>query len=98
MKLKTIFACLTLTLLTAVVALTTPLIAQQPPEITPLGSTIVTEEDNKILARVVSQEGIPTSPELKSVLDQSVELKSFGADYKPITRSRKRFPADSFRL
>jgi pimeloyl-ACP methyl ester carboxylesterase len=83
MKLKTIFACLTLTLLTAVIALTTPLIAQQPPETTPLGpplgSTIVTEEDNKILARVVSQEGIPTSPELKSVLDQSVELKSFGA-------------------
>jgi pimeloyl-ACP methyl ester carboxylesterase len=56
---------------------TTPLIAQQPPGIIP--SARVTEEDNKILARVVSQEGIPASQELKSLLDRSVELKNFGA-------------------
>jgi pimeloyl-ACP methyl ester carboxylesterase len=79
MKIKTILACFTLTLLTVLLTLTTPLMAQQPPGITPDTPTIVTEEDNKILARVVSQEGIPTSPELNSVLDQTVNLKDFGA-------------------
>lgn len=69
--------------------LMTPLIAQQPPEIvTPV---TVTEEDNKILARVISQEGIPASQDLKSLLDRSVKLKNFGviAFREPLKSSSK---------
>ncbi|MFB2768987.1 alpha/beta fold hydrolase [Pelatocladus sp. BLCC-F211] len=73
MKLKTVFACLILALLTLLGTLAIPVIAQQP------APAVVTEKDNQILARVVSQEGIPTSPELQSVLNRSVELKGFGA-------------------
>jgi pimeloyl-ACP methyl ester carboxylesterase len=76
---KTVLACLTLALLTVLVILTTPLMAQQPEPFNPPSPAPVSEEDNKILARVVSQEGIPASDELQSLLDKSVELQGFGA-------------------
>ncbi|NJN09558.1 MAG: alpha/beta hydrolase [Richelia sp. RM2_1_2] len=93
MKIKTILTCVTLTVLSVLMTVVTPVMAQQPPDIDIPGATsIVTEEDNQILARVTSQEGIPTSPELKSVLNQTVELKDFGniAFRSPLKSSSKK--------
>ncbi|MEM1395748.1 MAG: hypothetical protein AAGG00_21170 [Cyanobacteria bacterium P01_H01_bin.150] len=63
--------------MTAIFIVTTPLLAQEfDQKFFP--TSITTEEDNQILAKVTSREGIPTSPELKSRLNQFVKLEDFG--------------------
>ncbi|MCJ8281860.1 MAG: hypothetical protein MJK14_18890, partial [Rivularia sp. ALOHA_DT_140] len=91
MKFKTAIACLTIGLLTSLLIVTTPLFAQEsPPSF--LANPVVSEQDNQILARVTSQEGIPTSPELKSQVDEIVELEGFGsiAYRKPLKSSSEK--------
>lgn len=94
MKPKTAIACLTIAFVTALLIVTTPLLAQESDR-NFFSSPVVSEEDNQVLARVTSQEGIPTSPELKSQLDEFAELEGFGsiALRKPLeSSSRKATP------
>jgi pimeloyl-ACP methyl ester carboxylesterase len=79
MKSKTAIAWLTITFLTAVLIMITPVLAQQPPQVPSPSEIVISEQDNQLLAKVTSQEGIPTSPELQSQLNQLVELKGFGS-------------------
>ncbi|MEO1183435.1 MAG: alpha/beta hydrolase [Cyanobacteria bacterium J06636_27] len=78
MKIKTAIACLAIALFTVLLIVNTPLLAQDNGQ-SVFSNPIVSEEDNLLLARVISQEGIPTSPELKSQLNQFVELEDFGS-------------------
>jgi pimeloyl-ACP methyl ester carboxylesterase len=71
MKLRTTVTSLSIL---AIFSLATPLFGQeQAPSPKP-----ISDQDAKVLARVSSQEGIPTSPELRSQLNRSVELGEFG--------------------
>ncbi|MEM6752248.1 MAG: alpha/beta fold hydrolase [Cyanobacteria bacterium P01_C01_bin.38] len=74
--------------MSALLAITTPLLAQEsiPSFFT---NPALSEEDNQILAKVTSQEGMPTSPELRSQVDEFVELEGFGsiAYRKPLKSS-----------
>jgi pimeloyl-ACP methyl ester carboxylesterase len=70
-------ALASLSILTVMLSLSTPLLGQgQPPP--GMSQKPIGDEDAKVLARVTSQEGIPASPELQSQLDRSVELGEFG--------------------
>lgn len=79
MKSKTVLTLFAIALVSLVTLFSIPVIAQQPPELLFPGQKNVTPQDNQILARVISQEGIPSSPELRSQLDKIVELPDFGA-------------------
>jgi hypothetical protein len=64
-------------ILVALLGLTYPMIAQeQQPRAT--SQPLMRNEEDALLARVASQEGVPTSPELKSRLDRAVTLGEFG--------------------
>ncbi|MEM7579292.1 MAG: alpha/beta hydrolase [Cyanobacteria bacterium P01_A01_bin.80] len=78
MKIRTAIACLIVGIVTALLIVTTPLLAQEFDQ-NFFPTSVLSEEDNQILARVTSREGIPTSPELKSQLNQFVELDNFGS-------------------
>lgn len=78
MKSKTTIAWLTIALITTLLIITTPLFAQETDR-NFFPRRVVSEEDNQLLARVTSQEGIPTSSELKSQLNQFAELEGFGS-------------------
>jgi pimeloyl-ACP methyl ester carboxylesterase len=94
MKLKTIITSFPIALVIAFVIIVTPIMAQQPMQFDPISQTqrLASEEDNKILARITSQEGIPSSPQLKSQLNEFVELEGF--DYiafrSPLKSSSKK--------
>ena len=94
MKLKTAITSLTIASVIALIIIVAPIMAQQSMQFDPISQTqrVVSEEDNKILARVTSQEGISSSPQLQSQLNEFVELEGFGsiAFRSPLKSSSKK--------
>jgi pimeloyl-ACP methyl ester carboxylesterase len=64
-------------ILLALLGLSFPIIAQERQN-TAVSQPPISNEDDEPLARVASQEGIPTSPELQSKLDRFVNVGEFG--------------------